>query len=273
MGRGWCLGVLCGLLLAGCQTLTPPGERTAQFVQAAKQHGLEPQVIPSEPFHLQVFKRITDSRSPLHVYIEGDGFAWRNASTPSDNPTPLNPVALNLAMMDPGKNVLYIGRPCQYVEGPCEEKYWTFERFAPEVIQATQRVVEHFQRPNQTLCLIGFSGGANIAALLATRLKAVACLETVVGNTDHVLLHELHHVHQLDPRNLNAADEATALARVKQTHHVGEKDTVVPYSVAESLYQKMGRPSHAVIRTYPQLTHTHGWETIWLESSECLGRY
>lgn len=66
----------------------------------------------------------------LRVYIEGDGHAWESRTRPSTNPTPRNPVALRLAMADPGADtVLYLARPCQYVQGEdrrqCSNRYWT----------------------------------------------------------------------------------------------------------------------------------------------------
>ncbi len=51
------------------------------------------------------------------VYIEGDGRAYVNRRTPSNDPTPGNPMALRLALADPSLRVLYLGRPCQYTRG------------------------------------------------------------------------------------------------------------------------------------------------------------
>ena len=50
----------------------------------------------------------------VHVYIEGDGYAWATTTDPSDDPTPINPLALRLAAVDDAPNVLYLARPCQF---------------------------------------------------------------------------------------------------------------------------------------------------------------
>ena len=81
----------------------------------------------------------------LTVYIEGDGLAWLTPVRPSKNPTPLNPVGLKLALAHPEGKVAYLGRPCQYVAANalgCETRYWTEERFSPEVVTAMSKAVD-----------------------------------------------------------------------------------------------------------------------------------
>jgi hypothetical protein len=50
---------------------------------------------------LQVAYKKTAPTREAHLYIEGDGYAWKNRHEPSNDPTPMNPVAMRLAAADP----------------------------------------------------------------------------------------------------------------------------------------------------------------------------
>lgn len=101
----------------------------------------------------------------MTVYIEDDGLAWISASTPSQDPTALNPMGLTLALRDPSDPVVYLARACQFVAGHdkrgCQQKYWTNQRFAPEVITASLNAIEQLKQRYGAvrLVLIGYSGG------------------------------------------------------------------------------------------------------------------
>ncbi len=73
------------LILAGCTTtwVAPP-----QFV---------PQRIKTDDFTLQTYQKNTDSASPVHIYIEGDGHAFDAYGNPTNNPTPHNTLVRDLA--------------------------------------------------------------------------------------------------------------------------------------------------------------------------------
>ncbi|MCD8562495.1 MAG: hypothetical protein LRY54_00110 [Alphaproteobacteria bacterium] len=130
--------------------------------------------IPASPFMLTSYERMHEHNAPATVYIEGDGLAWLSRNEISLDPTPTNPVALNLAAMDKAKNVAYLARPCQFSKmidknTACPAKYWTNERFAPDVINAMNAALDNIKHQYDIteFNLVGFSGGANIAALLA----------------------------------------------------------------------------------------------------------
>ena len=82
-------------------------------------------------FELASWVKITRPGAPLRIYIEGDGFAWRDRRTPSDDPTPKDDLVLNLARADSSPNVAYLARPCQYISSfSCRSFYWTKGRFS-----------------------------------------------------------------------------------------------------------------------------------------------
>jgi hypothetical protein len=69
--------------------------------------------IATRDFVLTAFV-LTDTRAPLDLYIEGDGFAWLSRSEPSLDPTPRAATGLALAAVDSASNVAYLARPCQF---------------------------------------------------------------------------------------------------------------------------------------------------------------
>ena len=105
---------------------------------------------------------------------------------------------MKLAVIDSSPNVLYIARPCQYVpreENPnCQTDYWTFKRYAPEVLESINEVIEMYIKNNQLrgVRLVEYSGGGTLAAILAATRNDVIDLRTVAGNLDIDYFAQLH---------------------------------------------------------------------------------
>jgi pimeloyl-ACP methyl ester carboxylesterase len=119
---------------------------------------------------------------------------------------------LALAAHDPAKKVVYLARPCQFNDfdlTPCDSAYWSNNRFSQEVIEAMNCAVSSFMRKMhaQKINLIGYSGGAAVAALLAARRHDVVSLRTVAGNLDHNFVNHYHEVDAM-PESLNVIDIA-----------------------------------------------------------------
>ena len=165
----WMPWTLALLAAAGCAGIPSSEARTAVASHIAAGAGMQPVVEASGGFPLHGFARLACQGDALHVFIEGDGLAWLDISTPSPDPTPVNPVGLQLAAGDRACNVLYLGRPGQYAGGAVDSRYWRGARFAPEVVDSyvsalrRQAVLWHTDR----IRLTGYSGGGAIAALVA----------------------------------------------------------------------------------------------------------
>lgn len=240
---------------------------TERTLSKAESQGFQEQVLNAGDFKLTTLKRFSARSDILHIYIEGDGHAWSSFTQISPDPTPHQPVALQLALLDPHPLVVYLARPCQYslkVDRHCEAKYWTSHRFSQEVIASLSDAIETLKQQSgaKKVKLIGFSGGGGLSALLAARRSDVIKLITVAGDLDHQMLSDYHHTTP-QPGSLNPIQDAKKLRSLPQLHLSGEKDTIVPPSIAAHFITEAGMPTsthHVILK---DVTHNKGWEKIW----------
>ena len=250
-------------LLSGCVSESQPGAEN----NIAARSGLIRDNLQTRTFTVASWSRISPPVNSLRVYIEGDGFAWKSRTKPSNNPTPHNPVGLKLAASDSNKNVLYLARPCQFSNTPlpavCQSNWWTNDRFSPAIIEAMNDALDQVVQkyPGVTLELVGYSGGGNIAALMAERRSDVRTLRTVAGNLDVAFVNAQHKVSAM-PNALNAIDLASRLNRLPQTHFSGEEDKTVTPAVAERFQQAFGGNCVRVERV-AGMAHGSDWASIW----------
>ncbi|VTP79138.1 Uncharacterised protein [Leclercia adecarboxylata] len=114
--------------------------------------------------------------------------------------------------------VFYLARPCQFIGPPlpdnCRVNIWTQDRFSPVVIDAMSEALNQIvlRYPRVQLDLVGYSGGGNIAALLAERRSDVRSLRTVAGNLDVAYVNAIHHVTPM-PTAENAIDSCSRASR------------------------------------------------------------
>jgi hypothetical protein len=225
--------IVFAIALAACSTVPSHEARTANAAALASAKGWRSSVVDSQPLHLTVWQpQAITPADVLTVYVEGDGLAWLSSTTPSDDPTPVNPVALQLALAQPTGNAVYIARPCQYegiADMHCDQQYWTGKRFAPEVIDSTNAAVDVLKKRfgAKKLILVGYSGGAAVTALVAERRDDIAAWITVAGNIDHKEWTRYHHMTPLTG-SLDPLTRADRLVSIPQKHFAGGRDEVVP---------------------------------------------
>lgn len=207
----------------------------------------------------------------LAIYIEGDGFAWVNRGRPSSDPTPINPVALRLALEDTAAGIVYVARPCQYTEGEarkgCDVRYWTTHRLAEEVIAALDAAIDHVKARHGAggIELIGYSGGGAAAVLLAARRADVRLLVTIAANLDTRMWTDLHGVTPL-LGSLNPLDHVAAVRGVPQVHFAGGDDDTVPPAIAQRFVAALGPGGRATVRVRPDFDHACCWWRGWNET-------
>lgn len=255
------------LLLTACAEVPSPTTRTDSAAVLATRSGWQQIDIATDDFDLRAYGPQMEGKvSMLTIYIEGDGLAWISSSTPSQDPTPMNPLALKLALKDDAPAV-YLARPCQYVGAAsrnCSMKYWTGSRFAEEVVRASNQALDWIKQRYgaDRLILVGYSGGGAVAALTAARRKDVAYLVTVAGNPDHRLWAREHHVSPL-AGSLNPADQWRELADIPQTHFVGGKDEVINASIARAYAASFTGDKPPAVIELPEFDHACCWESAW----------
>lgn len=225
-------------------------------------------VIPVGPFALTAWERIHQEGTTANIYIEGDGLAWLTPTRRSLDPTPSNPIALNLAALDKAKNVAWLARPCQYTgmaDGSvCDYKYWTGSRLAPEVISAYHEALDNIKRKyNITgFNLAGYSGGAGIAALVAADRDDILSLRTIAGNMDTETFTNYHNVSPMSG-SLNPLTVAPELKGLPQHHFIGGNDDVVPPAIFHSWSQASGETDCVKYTFITENEHEDGWAEKW----------
>jgi len=221
-------------------------------------------------FRLHGWKKNTlkVSSEPLIIYIEGDGKAWASRFKVSNNPTPVNPVSLRLAVQDIRSNVMYLARPCQYEKtNPrthCQPKIWTSHRYSQEVINAYNRSLEQIKKQYgvKEFELIGFSGGGVIATLLAAQRYDVTNITTVASNLDHIEWTAHHRVTPLHG-SLKINSHLSELTDVRQVNLFGAEDSIVPFKVNKNLLKHLLKNNSAFYEVYDNFDHFCCWAEHW----------
>jgi len=255
------------IFLSGCSSIAPVGDRIELASSIAQSSGLISQVYSSSHFSLQGYGRFSKPLAALTVYIEGDGHAWERYG-PSDDPTPINPLALRLAAADQSVNVLYLARPCQYINVNCSVKYWTSHRMAKEVISSYREILSKVITDHniERLRLVGFSGGGGVVALLAAEMHTednIVDIRTVAGNLDHRLWTKQLALIPM-AGSLNPADIAEQIRDLPQRHFIGVNDRVIPASIYES-FKSRSLARKCVNKSVHQASHVRGWAELWVE--------
>lgn len=234
------------LLLTGCAAVKVPPEFVYREIQ-------------TRDFTLATWQKITDPDGVYKIYIEGDGHAFNARGRATNDPTPRGTLVRELAFGDPSPNVVYLSRPCQYVKSEiCSKRHWTTARFAPEIINAEYDAVRQIAG-NSPIILIGFSGGAQAAGLIAAAKPGLNVEEiiTVAGNLDHLAWTQYQKVPPLN-ESLNLESYRKQFAKIPQTHYVGGNDKVIPPFLVKEFVGSGKR----VIKV-PNATHNSGWESIY----------
>lgn len=256
--------------VAGCAGVDRFGGSRQAVVDWARERGFEPRQLAAGPFRLLSLQRIPRAPAPeaLDVYIEGDGAAWPTPYSPPRDPTPMQPIGLALAAADPAPAVVYLGRPCQYLDtaqlADCAPAYWTERRFAPEVVAAYMALLDRLKAGSgaKRLRLYGHSGGGVLATLLAARRSDVDRLVTVAAP---LAVAEWAAWHRATPLRGSLDPAAVATTGLPPaTHFVGGRDSVVPTGVVAAFAARSG----GRLREVPEFDHQCCWSRDWLRLLE-----
>ncbi len=233
-------------LMTACSSVNVPPEFVYRKIQ-------------TRDFTLASWQKITNPSDVFKIYIEGDGYAFNTNGLETNDPTPRGTLVRELAFGDLSPNVVYLARPCQYIKSDiCSKRHWSTARFAPEIINAEYDAVMQIAN-NSPVILIGFSGGAQVAGLIAAAKPKLNVKEivTIAGNLDHLAWTQHHNIPPLN-ESLNLESWRKQFAKFPQTHYVGGGDEAIP----PFLVKEFVNDRQSVIEV-PEATHNSRWESIY----------
>ena len=253
--------ILCIFLIVVLSSCSAEDNRLDLMQSLSSNKGFSKKITKTDDFYM--FSMHKGQSKTARIYIEGDGFAWRNKRTISQDPTPRNPVALNMALRDNSDLVIYVARPCQYMmkygySDNCNRDVWSFNRFSSKALNSINQVIDKYKESMKfdSVELVGYSGGGTIATLLATLRGDIAKITTVAGNLDTKMWTEYHGLTALDG-SLNPADFKGYLAHIPQTHYIGKEDKTIPPFITYEFTRNMG--SAGIIEVN---TDHHNWDSL-----------
>lgn len=246
--------IVCAFVVAsGCAS---PAKRIDAVAERA---GLTREIVIGTMFRHLVYTRASASNeSTWTIYLEGDGLPWLNGRTPASDPTPRDPLALQLMLRSSGA-ALYVTRPCYHelADERCSWRTWTLERYSPAVVDSMVQAIatKLSDADAKRARLIGYSGGGALAVLIAERLPQVESVVTIAANLDTDAWTQ-HHGYLPLEGSLNPA-RSTLAHPWRELHLHGRDDTVVPLATTRAYFQR-----------YPQARQValdeHGHVCCWV---------
>lgn len=277
--------LLSFFILTACGIETDMKQQAAQHI--ARPAFMVERVIPAGAFGLNAWERMHQRGTSATIYIEGDSDIYEYVESFENNPrhriapkgffgkdaTHDNPIGLLLATRDQSENVAYLARPCQYVKFPekkgCHPKYWGTDRFAPEVIESYHKALDEIMArwDITNFHIVGFGGGANIAAVLAAQRADILSLRTVAGDLnprvmDQITTENPYNIHVSDDAVL-AIDYAVTLSKMPQYHFLGAQDKIVTPEAYHSYRQAIGSSDCIHYSVIEDADHINGWVEKW----------
>jgi dienelactone hydrolase len=264
-------------LVVHASACSSPSQR---FDAEAKATGLTKEVVRGTQFEHVLYwssgpQPLLPIPATVHVYVGGDGTPWKTLTSTASDPTPRRPIGLAMMRQD-GQPSLYLGRPCYHglaTSPGCSPIWWTHRRFSEEVVASMTAALSNKLRqlgePN--LVLIGYSGGAALARLIAERIPKTSAIITIAGNLDVEAWTGLHGYSPL-AGSLNPAQRAPLPMTIAQLHLWGERDDNCPPDLAR---RYLAQEPQAMVRLYPDFDHgccwVERWPSLLAKSLERLG--
>ena len=260
--------LLAAVITGGCTMHRDiPNDHAAFLSHQALIMNAQREVIATEAYALQTLHKLSGKQKTLRVYIEGDGLAWATRYRPSSDPTPINPLVLNLMALDNYSDKAYIARPCQYIKVyGCHVRVWTAERYSLAAMNSVNTVLERLKHKGdyQHLELIGYSGGATLALLVAAHRNDVRAVRTIAGNLDPHAVNNLHRVTPM-PKALTPINYRDQLRMIPQQHLIGADDKVIPPEIFTAYRAKFDDTTCIEGRILSGVNHQQGWQEQWQE--------
>lgn len=251
--------VLLLALLSGC------GSPSSRVDAKATSYGFLGEIARGNPFQHRLYLNPRAQQGTegtvLAIYLEGDGSPWLTSDQVATNPTPRNPLMLDLMARNTGPAV-YLGRPCYFgVDDPaCNPLLWTHERYSNAVVDSMVAVIRSLlaRLGARRLSLFGHSGGVTLALLLAPRIPQTCAIVTFAGNLDVGAWARFHGYSPL-AGSLDPATQPEQTADVPKLHCIGGRDTVIPAGMLRAAAEKQ---ANSTVRWYEEYDHSCCWAEV-----------
>tara|TARA_B100000780_G_C21025833_1_gene411192 strand:+ start:56 stop:862 length:807 start_codon:yes stop_codon:yes gene_type:complete len=259
--------LLSFLLLVGCSQNSV--ETRLNIIDKLNFNKFDKKIYSTSYFNIYSLEKIKND-GKLIIYIEGDGMSWVDRFTISSDPTPNNPTAFKLALIDENENVVYLARPCQFAwSNNCNKDTWTLSQYSNSVLSGYKSIIEELSMKHKEIHLVGYSGGAGIAMYLGSiNNQSISSIRTVAGNINHNALTKLLKITNLR-NSLNFYPIIKKTNKIPQIHYYGLEDKVVPNKLQIS-YKNQNADNNCINISPVKAAHVKGWETFWINNSNLL---
>jgi len=252
------------MLLSSCAT-SPAFRLDAMAQEGGAQRA---EILGTTFEHVLYTRGLETGATELRIYFEGDGLPWVRRNEVSADPTPREPLALELMLEDPGPSA-YVARPCYQrttVTPACWPHLWTFARYSEEIVASMHAVVARVldTSPGAETTLVGYSGGGVLALLVAEREPRVHTVLTIGANLDTDAWTARHGYSPLTS-SINPARSGPWRSSLRQIHYAGERDDNVPETLIRSFTDDV---PGAELRTRADFDHRCCWVKAWREILE-----
>lgn len=216
--------------------------------------------------HVVFTRHLAPSIDTLHVYIGGDGRAFLSRDRVAADPTPRDPLTLELMLADQAPSA-YVGRPC-YHGAPaqhCQPLLWTLQRYSEPVVSSLTAVIRDLTQryPQARTMLIGYSGGGVLALLVAARIARVDTVVTLAAPLDTDAWTRAHGYTPL-AGSINPATVQHWPPRLRQVHVHGSADRNVPPELVSGLGPRfVAGGARVEFRVVDGFDHVCCWRRDW----------
>lgn len=194
------------------------------------------------------------------VFLDGDGSSWIRAGVVSEDPTPGDPIALDLLIADPACG-LYVSRPCTFglarSDPRCNPAVWTVDRYSEQAVASLASVLDRIVPAGRPIVLVGYSGGGLLASHLANRIPAVSGVITLAANLD-LAAWVAHHGYAPELVARSLPSPFPIRDGVVSLHVFGALDAISPASLSTAV---LGRKSEILV--LDAIDHACCWPREW----------
>ena len=251
--------LLLFLFLASCSI--PSENKRFEIIKEHNSDQFIEKIYKTAYFEIYSLNKISNSKK-LIIYIEGDGLSWIDNYTISSNPTPIDPLAFRLAKIDQNENIIYLARPCQYIQTDiCKNnKIWTVSQYSEPVLSSYKAIIDSLSQFEE-IHIVGYSGGAGVAMYLGSSNDNIKSIRTIAGNINHDEFVQLRNF--TSPKNsVDFFSIEKKIKNISQIHYFGKNDKVIPRDLHLNFFKRNEGDNCVKIKEV-QATHNEGWSNFW----------